>query len=214
MQEKQYNIHLNLWFFSWCNCMSNELKDPEVWLDKNLVKSGQPGQVYESLSPGKSPEELEKANPKQAFFVVKFVVPTASEWKRATKTHPVGHNLASRVLLIDLDVFQNVYKPTASTTTFRVCKKRPFWGPKTSAQSLKEIAIQQVKFSAGQIGVTSSVVRLVPPAGTENTRGGARSKLWDASFQIVIHETVGNSAVILKNSKNVKNPSKQKTIQT
>jgi len=89
-----------------------------------------------------------------------------------------------------------------------------FGAPKTSAQSFKKIAIQQVKFSAGQIGVTSSVVRLVPPAGTENTRGGARSKLWDASFQIVIHETVGNSAVILKNSKNVKNPSKQKTIQT
>jgi len=51
--------------------------DPEFFDHENLVKSGQPGQVYESLSPGKSPEELEKANPKQAFFRFGIVVPTA-----------------------------------------------------------------------------------------------------------------------------------------
>ena len=61
------------------------------------------------------------------------------EWmEEGNKNTSCGSQLASRVLLIDLDVFQNVYKPTASTTTFRVCKKRPFWGPKNISSKLQE----------------------------------------------------------------------------
>ena len=103
--------------------------------------------------------------------------------EEGNKTHPVGHNLVSRVLLIDLDVFQNVYKPTASTTTFRVCKKRPFWGPKNISSKLQENSNPGEVFRGTWVE-PSSVARLVPPTGTENTRGGARSKLWDAGSRL------------------------------
>lgn len=200
-----------------------------IWLDKNLVKSGQPGQVYESLSPGKSPEELEKANPKQAFFRCGICGSDCEVIVWGQQKHilrvdmflgTVGSQFGESCVADRFRCVSECLQTNCVDYDLQSLQKTSILGPQNISSKLQE--------NSNPTGeVTSAGTNQNPPPWSawfhlqvlrtpEEVRDrncGMLPFKERSRPQIVIHGTVGNSAVILKNSKNVKNPSKQKAIQ-